>query len=144
MVKFLKVREAMVSNPITLDPNALIVDAAKTMRDKKIGSVILAEDGKLIGIATERDLIRRVIAENKDPKKVKISEIMSTPVVTISPNEDVVDAAKLMRRRGIRRLVVMAENDLVGVITTDDIASNMSRAVEELAITLYLMDKRQR
>lgn len=136
----LKVHEAMATNPITLGLNASVSEAAQLIRDNKIGSVIIVEKEKVLGIATERDLIRRVLAENKDPKTLKISEVMTSPVISISLKEDVVDAAQLMRINGIRRLAVMEGNRLVGIITTNDLAKNMKRAVQDLATKFYLMD----
>ncbi|UCH02970.1 MAG: CBS domain-containing protein [Candidatus Bathyarchaeota archaeon] len=134
------VREAMVTSPVTIEPSAQVFEAARLMRDKQIGSVIVVENGKVLGIATERDLIRRVMATNRDPKKVKISEVMTAPVISISPNEDVIEAAQLMSKKGVRRLVVMDKEMLIGVITTNDLSKNMTRAVEELATSLYLIE----
>jgi CBS domain-containing protein len=134
------VREAMVTSPVTIEPSAQVFEAARLMRDKQIGSVIVVENGKVLGIATERDLIRRVMATNRDPKKVKISEVMTAPVISISPNEDVIEAAQLMSKKGVRRLVVVDKEMLIGVITTNDLSKNMTRAVEELATSLYLIE----
>lgn len=142
MAIILKVREAMISNPITVTPNALIYEAAKTMRDKEIGSVIIVDKGKVLGIATERDLVRRVLAENKDPKVLPISAIMSKPVISISPDEDLVDAAQLMKEKGIKRLIIMDGDKLLGIMTTSELTNYMKRAVEELATTLYLIDRK--
>src|SRR4030042_2903095 len=74
---FMKISEAMVKKPITVTPDVLIYEAAKLMRDKKISSVIVVDKGIVKGILTERDLIRRVLAENKDPNQVKIDEVMT-------------------------------------------------------------------
>ena len=128
----------MVPNPGKIEPNALIIEAAKLMRDKNIGSVIVVEKRKVLGIVTERDLVRRVLAENRDLKTLKMREIMSKPVFSISPEEEVVNAAHIMRQRGIRRVVVMDKEALIGIITTNDLVGNMKRNIEELASTLYL------
>lgn len=141
MITGLKVREAMVANPVTLGPNALITEAAKLMRDNKIGSVIVVEKQKVLGIVTERDLVRRVLAENREPKTVRIREVMSTSVVSVSPEEDVVNAAHIMRQRGIRRVVVMDKEDLVGIITTNDLAKHMQQNIEELGSILYIVGR---
>jgi len=141
VVTSLKVRELMVPNPVKIESNALIIEAAKLMRDKNIGSVIVVEKRKVLGIVTERDLVRRVLAENRDLKTVKMREIMSTPVFSISPEEEVVNAAHIMRQRGIRRVVVMDKEALIGIITTNDLVGNMKRNIEELASTLYLVGR---
>lgn len=134
----MKVSEAMVSSPVTVEPNVLVYEAAKIMRDKRISSVIIVDKSKVLGIATERDLVRRVLAEDKDSKTIQIKEVMTTPVVTISPDEDILNAAQLMKTKGIRRLVVMNGKKLVGIITADDMTKNMKRAVEDFATMLYL------
>lgn len=134
----LKISEAMVINPITVMPNVLVYEVAKLMRDKEIGSVIVVDKGKVLGIATERDLVRRVLTGDRDLKTVRISEVMTSPVISISQNEDIVDAAQLMKLRRIRRLIVIEEEKLVGIITSDDITRNMKRAVEEFASMLIL------
>ena len=128
----------MVINPITVMPNVLVYEVAKLMRDKEIGSVIVVDKGKVLGIATERDLVRRVLTGDRDLKTVRISEVMTSPVISISQNEDIVDAAQLMKLRRIRRLIVIEEEKLVGIITSDDITRNMKRAVEEFASMLIL------
>lgn len=143
MGEVLKVREAMVTSPVTIRPNAFVYEAAREMRDKEIGSVICVDKDKVLGVVTERDLVRRVLAEDRDPKKVKVSDVMTTPVVSIHPEEDIVDAAQFMSRRGLRRLVVMEGDRLVGIITSDDLALNMRRAAEEFATTLYILGRRK-
>ena len=75
----------------------------------------------MLGIVSERDLVRRVLAENRDLKTVKMREIMSKPVFSISPEEEVVNAAHIMRQRGIRRVVVMDKEALIGILTTNDL-----------------------
>lgn len=139
----LLVREAMVKDPITIRPEAPVIEAAKLIRDKAIGSVIVADEKNVLGIVTERDLTRRVMAEDKDPKKVRVSDVMSSPIVSIAPDREAGDAAQLMRKKGIRRLAVMNGNELVGIITSDDLTRNMQRAVEELAATICIMESRR-
>ena len=107
------VREAMVKGPITIGPDEAVIEAAKTIREKSIGSLIVTEKENVLGIITERDLVRRVMAEDDDPKTVKVRHVMSSPVISISPEKDVIDAAQLMKKRGIRRLVVMDGDKLV-------------------------------
>ena len=77
----MKVYEAMTKKPVTVQPNSSVQDAAKIMSEKKIGSIIISGNGEFSGILTERDLVRKVLARGKDPKSVKVNEIMSKPVV---------------------------------------------------------------
>lgn len=133
----------MVKNPVTIGPNAPVIEAARLLRDREIGSVIIVDRDKVVGIATERDLVRRLLAEGRDPKTVKVGDVMSSPAISIDPDRDVVDAAQLMKQKGISRLIVMERDKLVGIITSDDLARNMKRAVEELATTLFIMDRKR-
>ena len=103
----MKVHEAMTKNPVTVKPNSSVQDVAKIMSEKKIGSIIISGNGELSGILTERDLVRKVLARGKDPKSVKVNEIMSKPVVRINENSDLLDASELMKKKNIRRLVVV-------------------------------------
>lgn len=138
----MKVHEAMTKNPVTVKPNSSVQDVAKIMSEKKIGSIIISEKGELSGILTERDLVRKVLARGKDPKSVKVNEIMSKPVVRINENSDLLDASELMKKKNIRRLVVVDKTKkIVGILSTNDMARVMRRAVEELTTTYYLMSR---
>ncbi len=95
----------------------------------------------MLGIVTERDLVRRVLTENREPKTVKMSDVMSAPVVSVSPEEDVVNAAHIMRQRGIRKVVVMDKEDLVGIITINELVRNMKHNIEELGSILYIVGR---
>ena len=115
------VMEIMTKEPVTVAANATVADAAVLMRQKEIGSVIIVEDGRPSGILTERDIVTKVAAENRQAAKVRVHEVMTSPVVSIHPHEEVADAAKLMSKRKIRRLPVVDDGRLVGVITENDI-----------------------
>ncbi len=119
------VQEAMTNNPITISADESVTIAVKLMRDQSIGFLIVVQEGQVLGIVTERDLVHRVLASMRNPNIVLITDVMTTPVVTISSREDVASAAKLMKEKGIRRLVVMNQQEVVGVLTTDDLTSNL-------------------
>ena len=138
----MKVYEAMTKKPVTVQPNSSVQDAAKIMSEKKIGSIIILGNGALSGILTERDLVRKVLARGKDPKSVKVNEIMSKPVVRIDEDSDLLDASELMKKKNIRRLVVVDKTKkLVGILSTNDMARVMRRAIEELTTTYYLLSR---
>ena len=116
--------------------------------NSNVGDYLILERAKNL-VATlkpkshiERDVVRRVVAQNRDPHQVRISDVMTTPVVSIPSNEDVTAAAQLMKEKGIRRLAVMQGPKLVGIITTDDLTRHMMRVVEEFATALYIMERR--
>ncbi|MEM1507178.1 MAG: CBS domain-containing protein [Candidatus Bathyarchaeia archaeon] len=125
------VKDVMTSPVITVKENSRADEAAKLMRDNNIGCVIVStEDGKPIGIITERDLVIRVVAEDIQPSNVTAREIMSTPLITIDADKTINEAAKEMNRHNIRRLAVMYKGQLVGIISSKDILSVTPELIE--------------
>lgn len=138
----MKVYEAMSKNPVTLPPERSVFEAVKSMVFRKIGSILVTERGELRGIITERDILGRVIAEGRNPKITKLKEVMSKPVIYIEDDVDLVEAAELMKKKRIRRLAVLnKDGNLVGIISSNDIAKSLRRSAEELAITYYIMSR---
>jgi CBS domain-containing protein len=113
---------------VTLSPDILVGEVAKIMRDKGIMSVLVSGEhsDEPIGIFTERDILNRVVAENKGPFKVTLKEVMTSPLVTISEEESAKDAILLMRRKHIRRLAVKnSEGRITGIITLMSVVGNI-------------------
>ncbi len=133
----LLVRDIMVYDPVMVTPDTNVVEIAKIMKEKNIGSVIVVEDGRLIGIVTEEDLIRRVLAEGRDPVRTKAVDVMTRPVVYVSPDTELKEAALLMARLGIGHLPVVEGNRVVGIIAEYDIV----RLTPELIELLYVKGK---
>jgi CBS domain-containing protein len=131
----------MITDLVTISPNTSIYETAKKMRDSKIGSIVVTKNSQVVGIVTERDLVRRVLAEYLDPRTITITNIMTPQVTSISLEEDIADAAHLMRKNGIRRLTVLQDGILVGIITTNDLLRNMTRHIEDVASMLYLIGR---
>ncbi len=117
------VKEVMTREVCTVRKSDTVHTLAKKMLEYGVGSAVVVENGKPIGIVTEKDLIAKVVAKNKTPAKVKVEEVMSHPIITINPNTSLRDAATLMIKRGIRRLPVIEGGVLVGIITDNDILS---------------------
>ena len=107
----MKVSNVMVKNPIMVDPNTPCSKIARIMKENKISSIIIEENGKPTGIVTERDLVHRLLAEGKDPMKCMAYQIYSKPVVAISIHADVDMAVDIMNDYKIRRIVVLDDND---------------------------------
>lgn len=114
------VREAMKTNPVTVTPLTSVKYAAILMTKHKIGNCIVV-DKKPIGIVTESDIIRKVVSLGKLPNAVRVSEIMTTPIMIIDPNTDLDDAMKMMGKCNIRRIPVVEKGKLLGIITIKDI-----------------------
>src|SRR5437667_12431057 len=109
------VLEIMTHKPVTIAAGATVVEAAKVMREKNIGSLVVVDRGIPTGIVTERDLVTKVAASDLQPSRVFVKDIMTSPVVAVPPHEEGADAAKLMAQRNIRRLPVVAEGKRVGM-----------------------------
>jgi len=118
------VDEIMTKNVVTIDSEKSVWDACDVYNNHKIGCLIVIKDEYVNGIVTERDIIHRVIINQKDPRNTKISDIMSKDIKSISPSSDVKDAAEKMSLNNIKKLPVIADNgDIVGIITITDIAN---------------------
>jgi CBS domain-containing protein len=116
------VQELMTSNPVTLEETASVLDAARAMRDKDIGVVVIVGNGEVRGILTDRDIVVRVVAEGRDPQSTRVGEFASRDLVTVSPDEPADEALRLMRERSIRRVVVTQSGRAVGILSLGDVA----------------------
>ena len=118
----LRVRDLMTSDPVTIEPQASVVDAARRMIQKKKGPLpVVEEDGRTVGMVTDRDVIARVVAEGRDPGSVTVEDIATRELVTIGPDQDADEAALLMAEHQLDRLLVVEGERLVGIISEADI-----------------------
>jgi CBS domain-containing protein len=118
------VKDAMTSPVLTVDEKVTVDKVAQLMDKHGFGCIIVTgKDGKAVGVITEKDLVSRVLAKNVMPSKVKAKKIMSTPLITISPDLTLSEAARTMSRLNVRRLGVMYKGNLVGIISSKDIVS---------------------
>lgn len=121
----MKVKEIM-NSAVAVEHDISVKEAAQIMSDKNIGSVVALKNGKILGIVSEKDIIRNVETINK-----KISSIMTRDVVTIEQDEDLDEAAELMKKNKIKRLPVTKNGELVGIITSTDLIANCDELNEE-------------
>jgi len=134
-----QVRELMTKSPRTVRPDDTAVDAARLMRDEDAGIAPIAEDDRLVGVVTDRDIAIRIVAEAKDPGSTKVTEIASQNLVTIDPQQDLDEALRLMAKHQVRRLPVVEEDGkLVGILAQADVAKHAEPArtgkvVEEIS-----------
>jgi CBS domain-containing protein len=121
------IQELMSTNPVAIDADQSVADAAKMLRDEDVGLAPIVDGGRLIGTVTDRDIAIRVVAEGKDPASTKVREIASTDLVTVDPQQDLDEALRLMGRHQVRRLPVVDESArLVGVLAQADVAREAS------------------
>jgi CBS domain-containing protein len=133
------IHELMSTNPVAIDADQSVADAAKMLRDEDVGLAPIVERDRLIGTVTDRDIAIRVVADGKDPASTKVRQIASTDLVTVDPEQDLDEALRLMARHQVRRLPVVDESArLVGVVAQADVAreasvSQTGELVEEIS-----------
>lgn len=115
-----------------------VLNAARLMNERGIGGVLVMEEGELVGIFTERDILRRVVAERRDPATTTLREVMTAPVIRCRPDAKVVECRALMSQKRIRHMPVMCEDEVCGIITTGDI---MAHQVEEQQDTIEHLNR---
>ncbi len=118
----MNVSDIMTREPSTLAPKATLGEAATIMKQEDCGSVPVVEGGRLIGIVTDRDIVVRVVAAGKDPKTASVSEAMTADPVTIAPGASIDEAQRVMADRQIRRLPVVEDGRLVGLVVIGQLA----------------------
>jgi CBS domain-containing protein len=116
------VRDTMTAEPRSIDSSQQIVEAARLMRDEDVGSLPVLEDGRLVGMVTDRDIAVRVVAEGRKPEATTVGEASSRDLVTVEPDHDLDDALLLMARHQVRRLPVVEGERLVGILAQADVA----------------------
>lgn len=116
------VDQVMTHDPVTLEADATIVDAARAMRDSDIGPVLVVDHGKIAGVLTDRDIVVRAIADGRDPSATRVTEVCSGSVTTVTPDQSASDAARIMREQDVRRLPVVQGGRAVGIVSIGDLA----------------------
>jgi len=119
------VRDAMTTNPKTLASSANVVEAAKLMKSEDVGVIPIVDGDRLTAVVTDRDIVLQVVAAGKDPQSTTVGEIASSNLVTVDPDQDLDEAARLMARHQVRRLPVVEEDGrLVGILAQADVAEH--------------------
>lgn len=122
----LLVKDVMTKNVITLDSSAPVKKVAELMDKHDIGCVIVMNEGKPIGIITERDMLKRVLLQFKDPRMTRVNDIMSTPLIASNPETNVREAVRLMNERRIKKLPVVEASHLIGLLTITDLVRSLA------------------
>jgi CBS domain-containing protein len=116
------IADVMTKNPATLDVDASALEAAQAMKAADIGDVVVCDHGKVWGIVTDRDLVVRAMAEGTSPDQVRLRDVCSHELTTITPDASVDQAVTLMREQALRRLPVVKDQKLVGIVALGDLA----------------------
>jgi CBS domain-containing protein len=119
---------------VTVSPDATAFEAANLMRSKHVGCVVVVNDSRPVGMVTDRDIVLGVVASARKPGETAVREIMTANLTTVNVNYDLLDAVRLMRSRGVRRLPVVDEHrHLLGIITMDDTLTAFGAEIGDLA-----------
>ncbi|MGN6372024.1 MAG: CBS domain-containing protein [Solirubrobacteraceae bacterium] len=121
------IESVMTRNPVCLDVDSPIVDAAKAMDERNIGDVLVMSKGSICGIVTDRDIAIRAVAHGVDPSTSRLGEICSRQLVTLRPGDSIDDAIAQMREHALRRMPVCDEGQPVGVVSLGDLAEERDR-----------------
>jgi len=120
------VREAMTEDPRSIGPSASVVEAARLMRDEHVGSLPITDGDTLVGMITDRDITTRVVAEAADLATSSVGDVYSQDLISVEPDKDLEEALTLMARHQVRRLPVVKDGRLVGIVAQADIALALS------------------
>jgi CBS domain-containing protein len=127
----------IVRRVVTIDGNHSVLDAATLMADEFVGSVVITDSSRIVGIFTERDLMMRVVGKKRDPETVRIMDVMTTNVVTVSPKDTALTCLNLMKEHRCRHLLVFDDDEFVGVVSLRDMVALMIEEKEQLIAYLH-------
>jgi CBS domain-containing protein len=133
-----RVREAMTPSPTTIAANAPVVEAARLMASQDVGSLPVVDDGALVGMVTDRDLVINVLAKDVDPHSTTVATVCSQDPVVVGPEDSLDEALQRMAREQVRRLPVVEKERLVGILAQADVSrsaqpAETGRMVEEIS-----------
>jgi CBS domain-containing protein len=120
------VKDIMTKEVVTIDVNKSVFEAAQLMTTKSLGCLIVADRGLPVGILTERDIVRRIVAK-RSSVDLRVADVMTTMLVTVGPDASIKEAARLMSTNKIRRLPVLRQNQLVGIVVASDFVRNLGK-----------------
>lgn len=137
----LLVRDVMSKNVKTVRPNSTINEVVRKMNKFEIGSIIVTDGEKPVGIITERDILRRVLEVTIASEAMKAKEIMSSPILTIASQATTEEAATLMNSKRIKKIPVLEDGKLIGIVTSTDIVRSEPKMVETLSSMMWKKPK---
>jgi CBS domain-containing protein len=127
----LRVKDVMAKDPVMVESERTVRETAIAMDRSGHGCLLVTSGGKIVGIITERDLVRRALAKGGSMTRTKIKNIMSSPLIVVEPDASVEEAAKVMAKHKVRRLPVVGPSGLAGLITVSDIARYLAERSED-------------
>lgn len=120
----MKVREAMTRNVAYINPASPVIEAAQLMQKHNVGVIPVCDQSGVVGVVTDRDIVVRNIAHGTNPQNTPVKDVMTSSVVTVTPDMDLSDVSKIMSQHQIRRVPVVENNMLVGIVALGDLATD--------------------
>ncbi len=117
-----QIRDVMTTNPTTVERSTNVLEAAKTMAGEDVGPLPVTDGGRLVGIVTDRDIVTRVLAEERDPQSTTVGDICSSDLITVTPEDDLDQALRKMASAQVRRLPVVEGDRIIGIVAQADVA----------------------
>ena len=139
-----RVADAMTKSPVKISPDISVAECAKEMVDRGVGGLIVQEGETSLGIVTEKDVVDKVVAQKRDIEITKVRDIMSTKLIGISPEKDLYDAVVLMRDDNIRRLPVMHDGKVVGLLTEKDVLKIEPQLIDYIIEKLRVREEEEK
>lgn len=139
----MKISQAMTTTPITGTPDMMVNEAVFIMSRNGVGSLLVVDDKKLVGIMTERDVLNKIVLKSADPKKTKLSDVMSPTPITIDKDADLEEAANKLTKYNIKKLPVVEDGELIGILTDTDIVSHQPSIVRSLTRTIKNKERKK-
>ncbi|MFX0106902.1 MAG: cyclic nucleotide-binding/CBS domain-containing protein [Candidatus Hodarchaeota archaeon] len=134
----MSVRDIMTMNVVTIPPDSTVRETAALMSKMDLGSIVIVDGERPVGIITESDIVRRVVAESKDTESVKAGEVMTSPLIHVTPDTALTETMRVMARSNIRRVVVLKNDTLAGIVTSRDILRWSPELIDILVESLRL------
>jgi CBS domain-containing protein len=122
----LQVKDVMVTSIITIEADSTVKNAAELMEKHDIGCLVVINYGNPVGIVTERDMLKKVLLQRRDSGKTKVGSVMSAPLITSHPQDDIRDAVRLMNERRIKKLPVLEDGKLIGLVSLTDVMRSLA------------------
>jgi CBS domain-containing protein len=117
-----QIRDVMTTNPTTIERSTSVLEAAKVMAGEDVGPLPVTDGGRLVGIVTDRDIVTRVLADERDPQSTTVGDICSSDLVTVTPDDDLDQALRKMASAQVRRLPVVEGDRIIGIVAQADVA----------------------
>lgn len=140
----MNVKDIMSKNIAKVPESTSIRKAAEIMTEKRMGVLVVVNEHKLLGIVTEDDIIRKVVGKGKHPQETTVGEIMVKEVINITPEKTIEEAATLMTENKIKKLPVIEEKKLIGMLTASDMVAAEPKMMEQLSELVLYAKKPQR